>query len=86
MISVNKNLMALYYKIGKMISENSKYGNKFIEQLEIETKLDFPKMKGFSVRNLKYMQKFYLDYRENEKVQQLVAQLPWGHNIILMDN
>ena len=31
------------------------------------------------------MQKFYIEYKDYPKVQQLVAQLPWGHNILLMD-
>ena len=85
MITVNKSLMLLYFNVGKLISENSKYGNKFIEQLESELRIDFPNLKGFSVRNLKYMQKFYIEYKDYPKVQQLVAQLPWGHNILLMD-
>ena len=37
------------------------------------------------MRNLKYMKKFYNEYKNNEVVQQVVAQLPWGHNIVLMD-
>lgn len=41
-------------------------------------------MEGFSERNLKYMKKFYIEYKDNKIVQQLVAQVPWGHNIILM--
>ncbi len=85
MFQVNSNLIVLYFKLGKIIEENSEYGNKFIEQTAIELKLDFPNIKGFSVRNLKYMKKFYSEYRDNEKVQQLVAQLPWGHNILLME-
>ena len=85
MITVNKSLMLLYFNVGKLISENSKYGNKFIEQLESELRIDFPNLKGFSVRNLKYMQKFYIEYKDYPKVQQLVAQLPRGHNILLMD-
>lgn len=83
-IEANKNLISLYYKLGKIFDDNSKYGNKFIEETSIELKLAFPDIKGFSVRNLKYMKKFYLEYKNNKLVQQIVAQIPWGHNIVLM--
>lgn len=65
----------LYYRLGKILNDNFKYGNKFIEDVSRELKLEFPKMSGFSIRNLKYMKKFYLEYKDNELVQQLVAQL-----------
>ena len=45
----------------------------------------FPEMKGFSTRNLKYMRKFAEEYPDRQFVQQVVAQLPWGHVIFLMD-
>lgn len=50
-----------------------------------DLKIEFPSSTGYSVRNLKYMKKFYLEYKDDEVVQQLVAQVPWGHNIVLMD-
>ena len=81
---VNTELILLYFRIGKQLNDNFKYGNKFIEGLAIELKLEFPNFKGFSVRNLKYMKAFYLEYKDDEVVQQLVAQLPWGHNLLLM--
>ena len=85
MIEANKNLIMLYFRIGKIISENSSYGNKFIDNISKEIKLDFPYLKGFSTRNLKYMKKFYLEYNNDEIMQQLVAQLPWGHNLLLIE-
>ena len=42
-------------------------------------------MKGFSERNLNYMKLFYEEYRDDENLQQLVANLPWGHNLLLME-
>lgn len=84
-MNANKNLITLYYNVGKLINENSKYGNNFIEQIEKDLRMDMPKLEGFSLRNLKYMKKFYKEYNDNEKVQQLVAQIPWGHNIVLMN-
>jgi len=84
-IDANSNLIRLYFRLGKIIEDNSKYGNYFIENVSIELNLEFPKIQGFSVRNLKYMKKFYYEYKDDEKVQQLVAHLPWGHNILLID-
>ena len=83
-IEVNKNLIMLYYKLGKILNDNFEYGNKFIEDISRELKLEFPNMNGFSVRNLKYMKKFYLEYKDEEELIQLVTQLPWSHNIVLM--
>ena len=45
----------------------------------------FSESKGYSVRNLKYMAKFAETYPDREFVQQVVAQIPWGHNIVLLD-
>lgn len=66
------------------MNDNYKYGNKFIDDISRELKLEFPNISGFSVRNLKYMKKFYLEYKDDELVQRCVAQLPWRHNITLM--
>ena len=85
MFQVNSNLIMLYFRIGKTLNDNFKYGNKFIDELSKELKIDFPNLKGFSVRNLKYMKTFYLEYKHDEVVQQLVAQLPWGHNLLLIE-
>ena len=60
-------------------------GNKFIDNLSIDLKLEFPNITGFSIRNLKYMKKIAEEYPDFEFVQQVVAQIPWGHNIILLD-
>ena len=68
----------------KILNDNYKYGNKFIDDISRELKLEFPNSEGFSVRNLKYMKKIYLEYKDDEKMQRCVAQLPWRHNIVLM--
>ena len=83
-IEANRNLINLYFKLGKILNDNFKYGNKFIDDISRELKLEFPNINGFSVRNLKYMKRFYLEYKDDELVQRIVAQLPWRHNIILM--
>lgn len=82
---VNRELIIMYWHIGQIILENSKWGNRFIDNLSVDLKLDFPNATGFSVRNLKYMRKFAEEYPNFEFVQQLVAQIPWGHNVILLD-
>lgn len=83
-VEANKSLINLYFRLGKILNDNFKYGNKFIDDISHELKLEFPNMKGFSVRNLKYMKKFYIEYKDNKSVQRCVAQLPWRHNIVLM--
>lgn len=85
MLEVNKNLIMLYFRLGKIISENSAYGKSFIKSVSTELKLEFPNMKGFSERNLNYMKLFYEEYKDDEKLQQLVANLPWGHNLLLIE-
>jgi len=42
-------------------------------------------MKGLSSRNLKYMRAFYEAYSDETIVQQLAAQLPWFHHVLLME-
>lgn len=83
--NANKSLLRLYYNIGRIINENSKWGNKFIDELAIELKISFPNIKGFSIRNLKNMKKYYLICSKNEKVQTASAQIPWSHNMLIID-
>lgn len=82
---VNKNLIMLYFRLGKIMYENSEYGNNFIENISTELKLSFPNLKGFSARNLRAMKLFYEQYKDDENWQQLVAKLPWGHNLLLIE-
>lgn len=84
-IHVNADMLLLYYDIGCVINEHKSWGNKFIDNLAADIRIAFPESKGYSVRNLKYMAKFSETYPDREFVQQVVAQIPWGHNIILMD-
>lgn len=84
-VSVNRELVMLYYNIGVIINANKTWGNKFIENLARDIKLAFPNSTGYSVRNLKSMAKFAEKYPDIEFVQQVVAQLPWGHNVVLLD-
>ncbi len=85
LVTANSELFTLYWNIGKVINENSVWGNKFIENLARDIKLDFPDVKGYSIRNLKYMAKFAKTFSEFEIVQSLTAQLTWTHSNALLD-
>lgn len=84
-LHVNADLVLLYHSIGCVINAHKEWGNKFVDNLAADLRLEFPNSKGYSVRNLKYMAKFALTYPDREFVQQVVAQIPWGHNIVLLD-
>lgn len=84
-VRINTELTVLYYNIGTVINQHKSWGNKFIENLARDIKVDFPDATGYSVRNLKYMAKFADTYSDAEFVQQVVAQIPWGHNVVLLD-
>lgn len=87
-LSVNRELILLYHHIGLEIIQSQKqhgWGSKIVTQLSQDLRSAFPEMKGFGTRNLSYMRKLAEEYPDDEFVQQAVAQLPWGHNILLMD-
>ena len=77
-LGANFEQIMLNWNIGKVIIENSKWGNKFIDNLARDIKLGFPNTKGYSVRNLKYMRKFAEFVSDIEIVQTLSAQLTWS--------
>jgi predicted nuclease of restriction endonuclease-like (RecB) superfamily len=86
--AVNKELISLYWDIGKSIVEKQEklgWGQKIIQQLAEDLQKEFPQNSGFSERNLKYMRRLYIEYKDKPKVQPLVAQIPWSHNLILLD-
>src|SRR5206468_1177363 len=61
------------------------WGAKVVERLSKDLRREFPDMKGFSLRNLKYMRAFAEAYPDDQFVQQPAAQIPWFHNCILLD-
>lgn len=85
MQAVNQEMIFMYWHIGKIILANAEWGNKFIDNLSIDLKLEFPNIKGFSVRNLKNMRKFAEEYQDFEFVQSITAQITWTHNVLLID-
>ena len=87
-LSVNRELVLLYWKIGKKILEmqkKEKWGAKVIEQISIDLRKDFPEMKGLSITNLHYMRKFASSTQEHEFLQAPLGEITWYHNIALLD-
>ena len=84
-LGANREQILLYWRIGKVIIKNSSYGSRFVENLASDIKLDFPNIKGFSARNLRYMRKFAELVLDEEKVQTVFALLTWSHNTYLFD-
>ena len=86
--AVNKELIALYWDIGRMIVERQQgesWGKAVVENLSRDLQDEFPGIKGYSGRNLLYMRNFYATYADFPKLQQLVAEIAWGHNIVIME-
>ena len=84
-IHANVDMLLLYHDIGCVINEHKLWGNRFIDNLAIDIRIDFPESKGYSVRNLKYMAKFAETYPNREFVQTVSAQIPWSHNIAIIE-
>ena len=88
MWEANTIMSMMYYHIGKTIlhqSQQEGWGARVIDRLSADLKKAYPEMKGFSPRNLKYMQRFAKLWPDETIVQRCVAQLPWRHNICLME-
>jgi len=87
-LTVNRALVLLYWDIGHDIIQrqmDAGWGSKVIEQLSRDLMKAFPGQLGFSSRNLKYMRLFASSYPDREIVQQAVAQIPWSHNLVLIE-
>ncbi|WP_109079182.1 PDDEXK nuclease domain-containing protein [Aggregatibacter kilianii] len=87
-LAVNAELISLYWHIGRDILQRQAaqgWGSKVIDRLGRDLREAFPEMKGFSSRNLIYMRAFAEAWTDFEIVQQAVAQLPWGHNVLLLN-
>lgn len=87
-VSVNRELVLLYWQIGNDIlsrQEREGWGTKVIDRMSADLMHEFPAMKGFSARNLKYMRKFAKTWRDFQFVQQVAAQIPWFHHCIILD-
>jgi len=85
--SVNKELIALYWDIGKSIVEKQDefaWGKSVVKTLAEDLQQEFVGIKGFSVQNLWNMRQFYLEYRDNSKLQALTGEITWTHNLTVI--
>ena len=87
-VAVNAELIVLCWQIGKQIldrQEKEGWGTKVIDRLSADLHAAFPQMKGFSIRNLKYMRSFAETYPDQQFVQEVLAQITWYHHITLLE-
>lgn len=92
-LAVNSELISLYWSIGRDIAERQEshgWGKSVVETLSRDLRREFPHITGVSARNLWDMRRFFLAYRElaendDEFLRQAVAQIPWGHNLLLLN-
>ena len=85
--AVNAELVGLYWDIGRMIVERQGvegWGKSVVERLSADLRQEFPGVGGFSVQNLWYMRQFYSEYQGNERLQPLVGEIAWAHNLAIM--
>jgi len=85
--AVNKELVGLYWDIGRMIAERQEaegWGKSVVKRLSADLRQEFPGVGGFSVQNLWYMRQFYSEYYDNERLQPLVGEIAWAHNLVIM--
>jgi len=83
---VNKELIALYWDIGKdIVSKQEAYGwgKSVVKNLSQELQKEFVGMRGFSVQNLWNMRQFYLEYYQNSKLQPMVGEISWTKNVVI---
>jgi predicted nuclease of restriction endonuclease-like (RecB) superfamily len=87
-LAVNHELVLLYWGIGKDILERQAsegWGSKVVDRLAKDLRSEFPDMGGLSRTNLLYMRAFAENWPNESIVQQVVGQIPWGHNVRLLD-
>lgn len=86
--AVNKEMIALYWDIGRMIldrQEKQGWGKSVVENLAADLQKEFPGVQGYSARNIWYMRMFYTTYRENTKLQPMVAEISWTKHLVILD-
>jgi len=86
--TVNKQLISLYWNIGSIIVSRQaeyKWGKSVVEQLAKDLHYEYPDIKGFSARNLWDMRRFYMVYKDDKFLRQAVAEIPWSHNLMILN-
>src|SRR3989344_8624249 len=84
--TVNKELIGLYWDIGKKIVEKQEkfgWGKSIVENLVKDLQKEYPGIKGFSSQNLWYMRQFYTSYCSNLKLQPMVGEISWVKNVLI---
>jgi predicted nuclease of restriction endonuclease-like (RecB) superfamily len=87
-LAVNSELVLLYWRIGRSILQQEQqqgWGAEVVVRLAQDLRQDFPSLTGFSPRNMRYMKAFAEAWPDEAILQQLVAKIPWGHNVRLLD-
>ncbi|NGX52869.1 MAG: hypothetical protein KR126chlam5_01175 [Candidatus Anoxychlamydiales bacterium] len=85
--AVNLELIQVYREIGRIIDEKQQtadWGSSVVERLASDLRKLFPKVKGFSSRNLWIMKDLYVSYKDYEKLQTLSAEISWSHNVAVL--
>ena len=85
--AVNKELVRLYWDIGRTIVQRQRtqaWGKSVVEQLAKDLQAEFPGVPGYSAQNLWYMRQFFLEYHEDPKLQLLVGEISWSKNLVIM--
>ena len=85
--AVNKEIIALYWEVGKRITEQQTalgWGKSVVENLSRDIQKEFPGIQGFGVRNMWDMARFYTEYQSNEILQPLVAEIGWSKHIVIL--
>ncbi len=85
--AVNKELIQLYWDIGRMIVDKQQelgWGKSVVEQLSKDIQKEYPGIQGFSTTNLWNMRLFYSEIQQHEKLQPLVGEISWTKNILIL--
>ena len=85
--AVNKEIIALYWEVGKRITEQQTalgWGKSVVENLSRDIQKEFPGIKGFGVRNMWDMARFYAEYQFDEILQPLVAEISWSKHVVIL--
>jgi predicted nuclease of restriction endonuclease-like (RecB) superfamily len=86
--AVNTTLIELYWQIGEHISRKiaaAEWGDGVVDRLAAHIAHTQPGVRGFTRRNLFRMRQFYEAYQPAEFVPPLVAQIPWSHHLVILE-
>ncbi len=86
--AVNKELINLYWDIGKMIVEQQdkhSWGKAIVENISKDIQSDFTGLKGFSAANLWRMRTFYIAYKNKKILAPLVREISWTKNVVIFE-